>query len=87
MRVEAGRYRCEGTNETIHADQPLSREQVDLIVAVCEQAGKSVHDVRAVEFDEGSQSVEWWHRPSAAFYTTTLAGHRVIPARLTLTLL
>lgn len=58
MRVEAGPYRCEGTDDVIHAERPLSREQVDLIVGLCRGAGVDIHQACAVQMTEGRVTVE-----------------------------
>ena len=52
MRIAAGNYIHTSTNGTpIHADQPLSQEQVDLIVQMLEAEGCTTGTVHAIEWD------------------------------------
>ena len=52
MRIQAGNYIHTSTNGTpIHADQPLSQEQVDMIVQILEAEGRPSGTVLAIEFD------------------------------------
>lgn len=72
MRIEAGFHRCEGSEHTIMADRPLSREQVDLIVAICKRANVDVHRTHAIEMNEGMQTVEWIHPDSGGVVYRTV---------------
>ena len=52
MRIQAGNYIHASTDGVpIHADQPLSQSQVDLIVQMLEAEGCTTGTVHAIEWD------------------------------------
>ena len=68
MRIEAGFYQCESSsgNEWIGVDQPLSPEQVDLVLHVIKHHGSTPDRVSAVEISECGTRIEApeWAKPA-----------------------
>lgn len=65
MRVEAGSVTVEGSDGTVlYVDRPLSRSQVDVLLAAVAKAGLTPKYVRAVEIDEGRTVIDWLHLPA-----------------------
>ena len=59
MRVEAGPHVVTTTDGTeLHVDQPLSREQADVLIGLLRQHDTTPAEVCAIEFSEGGITIE-----------------------------
>jgi hypothetical protein len=60
LRVRVGPHVSEASDGTLlHLDQPMSRQQCDVLLAAIAAAGQTVDSTVAVEIDEAHCAVGW----------------------------